>query len=57
MSNGALFYKADLHIHSFGATGSFDVTDTSNTPQNIVDAAISKGLKEISDCREMLKLS
>ena len=51
------FNKADLHIHSFGATGSFDVTDTSNTPQNIVDTAISKGLKEISDCREMLKLS
>lgn len=48
MSIGALFYKADLHIHSFGATGSFDVTDTSNTPQNIVDTAISKGLKVIS---------
>ena len=49
MSNGALFYKADLHIHSFGeGTGSYDVTDTSNTPQNIVDTAISKGLKVIS---------
>lgn len=48
MSIGALFYKADLHIHSFGATGSFDVTDISNTPQNIVDTAISKGLKVIS---------
>lgn len=48
MSIGALFYKADLHIHSFGATGSFDVTDTSNTPQNIVDTAINKGLKVIS---------
>lgn len=48
MNIGALFYKADLHIHSFGATGSFDVTDTSNTPQNIVDTAICKGLKVIS---------
>lgn len=49
MSYGALFYKADLHIHSFGnGTGSYDVTDTSNTPQNIVDTAISKGLKVIS---------
>lgn len=48
MSNGALFYKADLHIHSFGPSGSFDVTDTSNTPHNIVDTAISKGLKVIS---------
>lgn len=49
MSNGALFYKADLHIHSYGPdTGSFDVTDVSNTPQAIVDTAIEKGLKVIS---------
>lgn len=57
MSNGALFYKADLHIHSFGeGTGSYDVTDTSNTPQNIVDTAISKGLKvlSITDHNEIL---
>lgn len=41
MSNGALFYKADLHIHSYGpGNGSFDVTDVSNTPQAIVDTAI-----------------
>ena len=49
MSKGALFYKADLHIHSYGVgTGSYDVTDTMNTPQAIVDLAISKGLKVIS---------
>lgn len=49
MSQGALFYKADLHIHSYGVgTGSYDVTDTTNTPQAIVDLAISKGLKVIS---------
>lgn len=49
MNNGALFYKADLHIHSYGpSTGSFDVTDVSNTPQAIVDTAIEKGLKVIS---------
>lgn len=49
MNTGALFYKADLHIHSYGmGTGSFDVTDTTNTPQAIVDLAISKGLKIIS---------
>lgn len=49
MSNGALFYKADLHIHSYGPEyGSFDVTDISNTPQAIVDTAIEKGLKVIS---------
>lgn len=49
MSQGALFYKADLHIHSYGmGSGSFDVADTTNTPQAIVDLAISKGLKVIS---------
>lgn len=43
MSNGALFYKADLHIHSYGpGNGSFDVTDVSNTPQAIVDTAIER---------------
>ena len=49
MNDGAHFYKADLHIHSYGVgTGSYDVTDLTNTPQNIVDTAISKGLKVIS---------
>lgn len=49
MNTGALFYKADLHIHSYGeGVGSFDVTDTSNTPQAIVDMAITKGLRIIS---------
>lgn len=49
MSKGALFYKADLHIHSYGVgTGSYDVLDTTNTPQAIVDLAVSKGLKVIS---------
>jgi ABC-type cobalamin/Fe3+-siderophores transport system ATPase subunit/histidinol phosphatase-like PHP family hydrolase/predicted outer membrane protein len=46
---GAKFYKADLHIHSYGEdTGSFDVTDTSMTPESIVDTAIEKGLSIIS---------
>lgn len=49
MNTGALFYKADLHIHSYGeGSGSFDVTDTSNSPQAIVETAITKGLKIIS---------
>lgn len=44
-----MFYKADLHIHSYGVgSGSFDVTDTSNTPEAIVDTAFDKGLKVIS---------
>lgn len=47
---GAKFYKADLHIHSYGEDedGSFDVTDTTMTPENIVDTAIEKGLSIIS---------
>jgi PHP family protein len=49
MNTGALFYKADLHIHSYGeGSGSFDVIDTSNSPQAIVETAITKGLKIIS---------
>ena len=49
MNPGALFYKADLHIHSFGkGMGSYDVKDTTNTPQAIVDTAMKKGLKVIS---------
>ena len=49
MNQGALFYKADLHIHSFGeGMGSYDVTDTTNTPQAIVDTATAKGIKIIS---------
>lgn len=48
MNQGALFYRADLHIHSYGLGGSFDVKDTTNTPNAIVDTAIAKGLKVIS---------
>jgi ABC-type lipoprotein export system ATPase subunit/histidinol phosphatase-like PHP family hydrolase len=45
---GAKFYKADLHIHSYGEEGSFDVADTAMTPENIVDTAIEKELSIIS---------
>ena len=49
METGALFYKADLHIHSYGiGTGSYDVEDITNTPNAIVDTALEKGLKIIS---------
>lgn len=47
-SNGARFLKADLHIHSYGDGGSYDVDDYQMNPQNIVDTAISKGLSVIS---------
>ncbi|WP_291635626.1 TrlF family AAA-like ATPase [Clostridium sp.] len=48
INSGAKFYKADLHIHSYGDEGSFDVTDTTMTPENIVDTAINKGLSIIA---------
>ncbi len=48
ISNGAHFLKADLHIHSYGDGGSYDVDDHQMNPQNIVDTAISKGLSVIS---------
>jgi len=39
---GAKFLRADLHIHSYGEFGSFDVADTTMTPMAIVDTAIEK---------------
>lgn len=48
LSAGAKFVRADLHIHSFGTTGSFDVTDEMLTPENIVNTSISKNLSIIS---------
>jgi hypothetical protein len=47
-SNGAHFLRADLHIHSYGGHGSYDVKDLSMTPEGIVDAAISENLKVVS---------
>jgi len=48
-SSGAYFVRADLHIHSFGFDdGSFDVTDETMTPENIVDTAIENNLSIIS---------
>jgi len=48
INSGAKFYKADLHIHSFGDEGSYDVTDQTMTPEKIVDTSIEKGLSIIS---------
>jgi len=46
--NGAKFYRADLHIHSFGHMASYDVTDSLMTPQNIIDEAIKENISVIS---------
>lgn len=44
--NGARFFRADMHIHSLG--GSSDVSDSSLTPEQIINTAISQGLNIIS---------
>jgi hypothetical protein len=48
LSNGAHFLRADLHIHSYGDQGSYDVIDATMTPEGIVDAAIRESLKIIA---------
>lgn len=48
LNPGAKFLRADLHIHSFGDEGSFDVKDETMTPESIVDTAIEKKLAIIS---------
>lgn len=47
-SNGAHFLRADLHIHSYGPGGSYDVKDTAMTPEGIVNAAIEENLRVIA---------
>jgi ABC-type lipoprotein export system ATPase subunit len=47
-SNGAQFRRADLHIHSFGEGGSYDVKDATMTPEGIVDTAIAERLELIA---------
>lgn len=46
LAAGAKFYRADLHIHSYG--GSHDVRDAAMTPEAVVDAAIAEGLGVIA---------
>jgi energy-coupling factor transporter ATP-binding protein EcfA2 len=46
LPGGARFYRADLHIHSFGA--SHDVNDQAMTPEAIVRTAVSERLSIIA---------
>ena len=46
VSNGAAFFRADLHIHSHGA--SHDVADALASPEAIVRTACSEGLAMIA---------
>lgn len=48
LDNGAKFYRADLHIHSFGTYASYDVTDPDMTPKKIIDEAINENISIIS---------
>ncbi|MCM7683075.1 PHP domain-containing protein [Enterobacter bugandensis] len=48
MAYGAHFHRGDLHIHSFGDGGSYDVNDEQMTPGNIIAKAIEKNLTIIS---------
>ena len=43
---GARFWRADLHIHSYG--GSHDVKDNLMTPASIVSTAITERLSLIA---------
>lgn len=45
---GAEFVRTDLHIHSFGGRGSYDITDPALTPAAIVDTAVKENLGIIS---------
>ena len=48
MTIGSHFHRGDLHIHSFGHGGSYDVTDIQMTPENIIAKAIEKNISIIS---------
>ncbi len=46
VQNGAQFYTADLHIHSYGASG--DVSDPEMTVENIIEGAVAAGISLLS---------
>src|ERR1700727_3726393 len=52
-SAGARFFRADLHVHTYGA--SHDVTDVGFTPQAAVDRASTEniGILAITDHNEI----
>ena len=46
VENGARFYSADLHVHSFGASG--DVRDTTMTVEGIIDSAVRQKISVLA---------
>jgi len=47
-SSGALFRRADLHLHSFGPGGSYDVANAGMTLEAIVDTALKENMEVIA---------
>lgn len=45
---GATFVRADLHLHSFGPGGSYDVADSGMTPEAIVAEAERLGISVVA---------
>ena len=43
VDNGAQFFNADLHVHSFAA--SHDVNDSTTTAKALIDAAVKMGIR------------
>lgn len=46
LPNGAQFYTADLHVHTYG--GSHDVKDKSMTAEAVIDQAVSGGIRVLA---------
>ena len=46
LPNGSRFYRADLHIHSYGS--SHDVTDKTMTPSGIIQTAVDENLDVVA---------
>lgn len=46
--SGSKFFRADIHIHSHKAKGSYDVEDTNMIPSKIIEKAIQENIDIIS---------
>jgi hypothetical protein len=46
LGNGASFYTADLHVHSYGASA--DVIDATMTVESIIDTAVKDGISVLA---------
>lgn len=51
MRSGAKFVRADPHTHSFGEEVSYDITDSSMTPENILDSVLNMNITALLNNR------